>query len=71
MDDVCLVLDDEGSEVPKAWPDCTVLEEFSKEETERLRSQAIQDAEAFHFQYDEDEEDGTSNEDGILFQSQS
>lgn len=67
LDDVCLVLDDEGSEVPKAWPDCTVLEEFSKEETERLRSQAIQDAEAFHFQYDEDEEDGTSNEDGILF----
>ncbi|CAI7385978.1 BTE_collapsed_G0033240.mRNA.1.CDS.1 [Saccharomyces cerevisiae] len=58
LDDVCLVLDDEGSEVPKAWPDCTVLEEFSKEETERLRSQAIQDAEAFHFQYDEDEEDG-------------
>ncbi|CAI4044796.1 hypothetical protein SKDZ_11G1430 [Saccharomyces kudriavzevii ZP591] len=67
LDDVCLVLDDESSEMSKAWPDCTVLEEFSKEETERLRSQAIQDAEAFHFQYDEDEEDGTSNEDGILF----
>ncbi|CAI4045219.1 hypothetical protein N7582_003468 [Saccharomyces uvarum] len=67
LDDVCLVLDDESSEMSKLWPDCTVLEEFSKEETERLRSQAIQDAEAFHFQYDEDDEDGTSNEDGILF----
>lgn len=69
LDDVCLYLDDEGDTEGKKWPDCSVLEEFSKEETDKLRRQALKDAEEFHFQYDDedelDEESG-SNE-GIFF----
>ncbi|CCD23715.1 putative Mg(2+) transporter MNR2 NDAI_0C00540 [Naumovozyma dairenensis CBS 421] len=62
LDDVCLVLEDEENAETKIWPDVSVLEEFSKEEIERLRKQAAQDAEAFHFHYDEDEsEDDRSN----------
>lgn len=69
LDDVCLYLEDEGATEGRKWPDVSVLEEFSKEETEKLRRQALKDAEEFHFQYDEedelDEEAGTS--DGIFF----
>ncbi|QLL34228.1 hypothetical protein HG536_0G00850 [Torulaspora globosa] len=69
LDDVCLYLEDEGATEGRKWPDVSVLEEFSKEETEKLRRQALKDAEEFHFQYDEedelDEETGTS--DGIFF----
>lgn len=57
LDDVCLVLDDEESNESKVWPDISVLEEFSKEETERLRKQAVEDAAAFRFHYDTEEED--------------
>lgn len=54
LDDVCLVIDDESTtDTQKMWPDVSVLEEFSKEETERLRRQALEDAERFHFHYDE------------------
>lgn len=62
LDDVCLVLEDEDENLDKMWPDVAVLEEFSKEETEKLRRQAIRDAEAFHFQYDEDEEPYVNND---------
>ncbi|CCE65929.1 hypothetical protein TPHA_0N01480 [Tetrapisispora phaffii CBS 4417] len=72
LDDVCLVLDAESELGKKDWPDVEILEEFSKEETERLRRQAIEDAEEFHFNYDEeddddDEEYGNSGSDGIFF----
>lgn len=71
LDDVCLYLDDEDSTSDKMWPDISVLEEFSKEETEKLRKQAVDDAEEFHFQYDdEDEGDEDSNlngREGIFF----
>lgn len=71
LDDVCLYLDDEDSTTDKMWPDVSVLEEFSKEETEKLRRQALEDAEEFHFQYDDEdesgEEPGKSNNDGIFF----
>ena len=68
LDDVCLFLDDEDQTGSKVWPDVEVLEEFSKEETERLRRQAIEDAEEFHFNYDEeDENDEESTADGIFF----
>ncbi|CAL9730256.1 hypothetical protein MOUN0_J01288 [Monosporozyma unispora] len=62
LDDVCLVIDDESTtDTQKMWPDVTVLEEFSKEETERLRRQALEDAERFHFHYDETEEETDDN----------
>ncbi|CUS20506.1 LAQU0S01e08152g1_1 [Lachancea quebecensis] len=68
LKDVCLPMDDEDSEGPKLWPDIPVLEEYSKEETERLRRQAVEDAENFHFQYDDEEEyEDTNNSDGVLF----
>ena len=62
LDDVCLVLEDEATnDNQKIWPDVSVLEEFSKEETERLRRQALEDAERFHFRYDETEEETDDN----------
>lgn len=68
LNDVCLPIDDKDSEGPKLWPDVAVLEEYSKEETERLRRQAVEDAENFHFQYDDEEEyDDENNNDGVLF----
>lgn len=70
LDDVCLYLDDEGSTGGKMWPDCSVLEEFSKDETEKLRKQALDDAEDFHFQYDDEDEgdeDSTNGNEGIFF----
>ena len=74
LDDVCLVLEDENTnDNQKVWPDVSVLEEFSKEETERLRRQALEDAEKFHFQYDETEEEtddnGVLNRNGPLYTS--
>lgn len=57
LDDVCLPIDDETEEGSKVWPDVSVLEEFSQEEIERLRREAIRDTENFHFQYDEDDFD--------------
>ncbi|CAB4256440.1 similar to Saccharomyces cerevisiae YKL064W MNR2 Vacuolar membrane protein required for magnesium homeostasis [Maudiozyma barnettii] len=57
LDDVCLVLDDESDKSKKMWPDISVLEEYSKEETARLRRQAIEDAEAFHYRYDTEDDD--------------
>ncbi|KAL3237925.1 putative Mg(2+) transporter MNR2 [Nakaseomyces bracarensis] len=62
LDDVCLVLEDEDTDYNKMWPDVAVLEEFSQEETEKLRKQAVRDAEAFHFQYDEDDEPFSNND---------
>lgn len=62
LDDVCLVLDDESSKATKLWPDISVLEEYSKEETDRLRRQAIEDAEAFHYRYDTEDEDVFNND---------
>ena len=62
LDDVCLVLDDESSKATKVWPDISVLEEYSKEETDRLRRQAIEDAEAFHYRYDTEDEDVFNND---------
>ncbi|EDO14601.1 hypothetical protein Kpol_262p6 [Vanderwaltozyma polyspora DSM 70294] len=68
LDDVCLFLDDVNSLSQKVWPDVEVLEEFSKEETEKLRRQAIEDAEEFHFNYDEEDEgDEDSASEGIFF----
>lgn len=69
LDDVCLYLEDEGSNEGKKWPDVSVLEEFSKEETEKLRRQALEDAEEFHFQYDDEDEpdDASGSNDGIFF----
>lgn len=61
LDDVCLVLDDETSQQSKVWPDISVLEEFSKEEIERFRRQAIEDAEAFHYHYDTEDDDVFNN----------
>ena len=55
LDDVCLVLEDEQPEGSKVWPDVSVLEEFSKEEIERLRRQALEDAEAFYCDTEEDD----------------
>ncbi|SCU86220.1 LAMI_0D00958g1_1 [Lachancea mirantina] len=68
LNDVCLPLDDEEN-LAKVWPDVAVLEEFSKEETERLRRQATEDAENFHFQYDDESDinDESGNYDGVLF----
>lgn len=67
LNDVCLPIDEDASG-PKVWPDVSVLEEFSKEETERLRSQAIQDTENFHFQYDdEDDYEDEQASEGIAF----
>ena len=61
LDDVCLPMEEsEEDDEEKEWPDISVLEEFSQEEIERLRKQAIQDAEAFHFQYDETDEEALS-----------
>ncbi|SMN17781.1 similar to Saccharomyces cerevisiae YKL064W MNR2 Vacuolar membrane protein required for magnesium homeostasis [Maudiozyma saulgeensis] len=57
LDDVCLVLDDESDKSRKVWPDISILEEYSKEETARLRRQAIEDAEAFHYRYDTEDDD--------------
>ncbi|KAG0669175.1 CorA metal ion transporter [Maudiozyma exigua] len=57
LDDVCLVLDDESDKARKIWPDISILEEYSKEETARLRRQAIEDAEAFHYRYDTEDDD--------------
>ncbi|KAK5773815.1 hypothetical protein RI543_004871 [Arxiozyma heterogenica] len=63
LDDVCLVLEDETTnDNQKIWPDVSVLEEFSKEETERLRRQALEDAERFHLHYDETEEETDDND---------
>ncbi|CCF58802.1 hypothetical protein KAFR_0F02050 [Kazachstania africana CBS 2517] len=45
----------------KIWPDVTILEEFSKEETERLRREAQKDAEAFPLEYDDTEEEDVFN----------
>ena len=57
LDNVCLVLEDENTnDNQKVWPDVSLLEAFSKEEIERFRRQALEDAEKFHFQYDETEE---------------
>lgn len=69
LDDVCLYLDDESTTEGKKWPDVSVLEEFSKEETEKLRRQALKDAEEFHFQYDDEDEpdDDTGSSEGIFF----
>ncbi|SCV03703.1 LAME_0H12552g1_1 [Lachancea meyersii CBS 8951] len=69
INDVCLPLDDEDVAGTKVWPDVAVLEEYSKAETDRLRSQAVQDAENFHFQYDDedDEYEDSQNNDGVLF----
>ncbi|AQZ18501.1 MNR2 (YKL064W) [Zygosaccharomyces parabailii] len=71
LDDVCLYLEHENSPESKVWPDVYVLDDFCKEETERLRRQAVEDAEEFHFQYDDedegDEESGNNNNDGIFF----
>ncbi|SCU81728.1 LAFA_0C06810g1_1 [Lachancea sp. 'fantastica'] len=69
INDVCLPIDDEDTAGTKVWPDVAVLEEYSKDETERLRSQAVQDAENFHFQYDDEDEDfdDNHNTDGVLF----
>ncbi|GAV49798.1 hypothetical protein ZYGR_0R00390 [Zygosaccharomyces rouxii] len=71
LDDVCLYLEHENSPESKVWPDIAVLEEFSKEETDKLRKQALEDAEEFHFQYDDedepDEESHNNNNDGIFF----
>ncbi|CDO96559.1 unnamed protein product [Kluyveromyces dobzhanskii CBS 2104] len=57
LNDVCLPIDDETEEGSKVWPDVSVLEEFSQEEIERLRREAMRDTENFHFQYDDDEFD--------------
>ena len=57
LDDVFLVLDDESDKAKKIWPDISILEEYSKEETARLRRQAIEDAEAFHYRYDTEDDD--------------
>lgn len=69
LDDVCLYLEDEGADEGKKWPDVSVLEEFSKEETGKLRRQALKDAEEFHFQYDDedDAEDELGSNEGIFF----
>ncbi|SCV05702.1 LANO_0H13300g1_1 [Lachancea nothofagi CBS 11611] len=69
INDVCLPLDDEDIAGTKVWPDVAVLEEYSKEETERLRNQAVQDAENFHFQYDDEDDydEDSQNNDGVLF----
>ena len=55
LDDVCLVLEDEQTEGSKVWPDVSVLEQFSREEIERLRRQALEDAEAFYCETEEDD----------------
>lgn len=53
LDDVCLYLPEATTNIGiNTWPDCEVLEEFSKEETSRLRAQAAAEAEEFHFQFD-------------------
>lgn len=67
LDDVCLPIDDETEEGSKVWPDVQVLEEFSREEIERLRREAMRDTENFHFQYDDDDYDGElSDEERIV-----
>lgn len=68
LDDVCLPIDDETPEGGKAWPDVEVLEEFSREEIQRLKREAMKDAENFHFQYDEDDdfEGAYSDEDRLV-----
>lgn len=57
LDDVCLFIPEEFGSIEKVWPDVKVLEEFSKEETERLRRQAARDAEDFRSRYDNEDED--------------
>lgn len=70
LDDVCLYLEHENSPESTVWPDVSVLEEFSKEETDKLRKQALEDAEDFHFQYDDEDEpdeEPQNDNDGIYF----
>jgi magnesium transporter len=53
LNDVCFpldVLDDE--EGTKNWPDLAVLEEFLREETERLQAEAAQETSAVNMRYD-------------------
>ncbi|CCH62135.1 hypothetical protein TBLA_0G01930 [Henningerozyma blattae CBS 6284] len=71
LDDVCLFLEDGSSIGVKIWPDCQILEEFSKEETDKLRKQAALEAEEFHFQFDsfDDVENETMNEMDILMEN--
>lgn len=58
LDDVFIVQEDEDNDnTNKVWPDISVLEEFSKEEIERLRRQAQEDIEHFKFNFDDTEED--------------
>lgn len=58
LDDVFIVQEDEDNgNTNKVWPDISVLEEFSKEEIERLRRQAQEDVEHFKFNFDDTEED--------------
>ncbi|AET38040.1 putative Mg(2+) transporter MNR2 Ecym_2298 [Eremothecium cymbalariae DBVPG len=68
LDDVCLPIDEDDAGGLREWPDVSVLEEFSKEEIEKLKREALRDAEDFHFQYDdEDEDDTTESFNGIAF----
>ena len=53
LDDVCFPLDAmDDDEVQKNWPDLEVLDEFLKEETERLQEEAAQEASQANMRYD-------------------
>lgn len=68
LDDVCLPIDEADLGGLKKWPDIGVIEEFSREEVKRLKKEALQDAEGFHFQYDSEDDNGTAESgNGIAF----
>ncbi|AMD20868.1 HDR126Cp [Eremothecium sinecaudum] len=68
LDDVCLPIDEDNARGLKQWPDVSVIEEFSREEIERLKREALQDAEDFHYQYYNDEDNETTDSvSGIAF----
>ena len=70
LDDVCLPIDEVDEDGYKEWPDVSVLEEFSKEEIQRLKREALSDAEDFHFRYEDEDDDDTADSmqnNGIAF----
>ncbi|CDR42467.1 CYFA0S09e04214g1_1 [Cyberlindnera fabianii] len=60
LDDVCFPLDVlDNIQGPKNWPDLSVLEEFQKEETERLQQEATREMAAANMRYDQKSETGS------------